>query len=131
MAWVYLNLNPYEKKTGDCVVRALAYATGQTWDRTYWQLAELGYERAEMPSWNATWWEFLKRKGFRRYVIPDTCPDCYTVDDFCKDHPRGIYVLLIPHSSENAGHVVTIENGNAYDTWDSTHETPLVYWRKE
>lgn len=131
MAWIKFNLNPLEKKTGDCVVRAIAYATDQSWDQTYWELAEIGCERAEMPSWNPTWWELLKRKGFRRHVIEDTCPDCYTVNDFCRDHPKEKYVLFIPHSSDNAGHVVAVENGHIYDTWDSSMEVPLVYWSKE
>lgn len=131
MAWIYLNLNPAEIRTGDCVVRALAYALDQTWDHTYLTLSEKGYEMCQMPSWNSTWMAYLKDHGFRRYIIEDTCPDCYSVNDFCIDHPVGKYVLYIPHSSEQAGHVTIVENGNVYDTWDCTQETPLVYWRKE
>ena len=131
MAWIYFNLNPDEKRTGYCVVRAISYATEQSWDQTYWDLAELGFMRAEMPSWNPTWFDYLKKKGYKRHIIPDTCPDCYTVDDFCRDHPSGKYVLFIPHSSEEAGHVVAVDRGNVYDTWDSTQEIPLVYWEKE
>ena len=131
MAWIFFNANPLEKRTGDCVVRAIAYATNQTWDDTYWDLALKGYDLAEMPSWNATWWALLKDKGFRRHIIPDSCPDCYTVDDFCRDHPKGKYILFIPYSSADVGHVVATENGNIYDVWDSSQEVPLVYWEKE
>ena len=131
MAYVYLNLNPLHKHTGDCVVRALSFALNQSWDDTYWQLCRKGFDQAEMPSWNSTWWGLLKDKNYRRYVIEDSCPDCYTVEDFCHDHPDGRYVLFIPHSSEQSGHVVAIEKGNLYDTWDSSQEIPLVYWRKE
>ena len=131
MAYVYLNLNPLEKHTGDCVVRALAFALKQSWDDTYMQLARKGYERAEMPSWNSAWWALLEDKNFKRHIIPDTCPNCYTVDDFCKDHPQGRFVLYIPHSSGQVGHVVAVEDGRVYDTWDSTKEVPLVYWERE
>lgn len=131
MAYVYFNLNPLAKHTGDCVVRAIAFATKRTWDDVYWELCKKGFKRAEMPSWNSTWWDVLKDLNFRRYVIPDTCPSCYTVEDFCIDHPYGRYVLFIPYSSEQSGHVVAVENGNVYDTWDSTQEVPLVYWEKE
>lgn len=131
MAYVYLNLNPLNKHTGDCVVRAIAFALKQSWDDTYWQLCRKGYERAEMPSWNSAWWSLLKDKNFRRYVIPDSCPDCFTVQDFCEDHPIGRYVLFIPHSSNNAGHVTVVEDARVYDTWDCTKEIPLVYWQKE
>lgn len=129
--WVYLNLNPYGKRTGDCVVRACAFATGQSWDRTYTELCDEGFDRKEMPSWNPTWWNYLKHKGFSRHIIPDTCPDCYLVADFAEDHPRGVYVLFIPESSEGAGHAVVVANGDWFDTWDSGGEAPLAYWRKE
>lgn len=131
MAWIFFNLNPLEKRTGDCVVRALSYAFDQTWDDTFWELAQTGFERAEMPSWNTTWWALLRKKGFSRHVIPDSCPDCYTVEDYCHDHPKGKYILFIPYSNEGSGHVTVVENGNVYDTWDCTQEIPLVYWRKE
>lgn len=131
MAWIRLNINPLSKRTGDCVVRAIAFATGQTWDDTYWELCRKGFERAEMPSWNSTWWDLLKDKGFRRFIIPDTCPECYTVSDFSKDHPKGTYILFIPYSSESAGHVVAVKDSNVYDSWNSLREIPLAYWKKE
>lgn len=56
---------------------------------------------------------------------PNTCPDCYTVADFCADHPRGVYVLAL------SSHVVCAENGSYFDTWDSGNEIPLFYWAKE
>ena len=128
--WVYKNLNPLGKVTGDCVVRACAFALGQSWDDTYNDLCDIGYDRKEMPSWNSTWWAYLKERGFSRHVIPDTCPDCYQVKDFASDHPQGTYVLFIPYSSDNSGHAVAVRDGNWYDTWQSGFEIPLVYWTK-
>lgn len=128
--WKKLNVNPASKRTGDCVVRACAVAIGQSWDRTYRELCDMGFYRKEMPSWNSTWWAYLKRKGFRRRVIPDTCPDCYTVGDFAMEHPRGAYVLYIPESSEGSGHAVAVKEGWVIDTWDSTREIPLAYFER-
>lgn len=125
-----INLNPLGKRTGDCVVRACALATGQSWDQTFTELCDTGFIRKEMPSWNPTWWAYLKRKGFRRRIIPDTCPDCYTVEDFAMDHPRGSYVLYIPESSAGSGHAVAVVNGRVCDTWDSTREIPLAYFER-
>ena len=31
--FTYLNLNPKNRKAGDCVIRAIAYATGLSWYR--------------------------------------------------------------------------------------------------
>ena len=79
----------------------------------------------DMPPENAVWGAYLKSKGFRRHMIPDSCPDCYTVADFAADHPHGTYLLALP------GHVVCVENGDWYDTWDSGGKTPVYYWQRE
>ncbi len=84
---------------------------------------------SDMPSANRVWMAYLKKIGFKKYLIPDTCPDCYTVQDFCIDHPVGIYVLWV--DGQQNGHVVCVVDGNYYDTWDSGYEFPIFYWRKE
>lgn len=36
--FIYTNPNPTNKKTGDCVIRAIAIATGSTWEDAYMDL---------------------------------------------------------------------------------------------
>lgn len=129
MAYVYYNPNPYENHVGDCVIRAVTKATDSTWEETYIKIMVYGFMMGDMPSANRVWRQFLKEQGFKKYLIPDTCPDCYTVQDFCVDHPKGTYILGI--DGRNSGHVVTVINGNYYDAWDSGKEIPDFYWRKE
>lgn len=78
----------------------------------------------DMPSSNNVWGEYLKQKGFRRAVIPDTCPSCYTVKDFCFDNPSGKFLLA------TGSHVIAVVNGDYYDTWDSGEEVPIYYWER-
>ncbi len=59
-----------------------------------------------------------------RINVPDTCPHCYTIRDFAYDHPFGTYLV------GTGKHVVTIIDGNYYDTWDSGGEIPIYYWKK-
>ena len=81
---------------------------------------------ADMPSRNSVWGAVLRKNGFYRYAVSNTCPDCYTVRDFADDHPVGTYVV------GTGNHVVTIINGIVYDSWDSRNEIPQYYWtRKE
>ena len=80
---------------------------------------------ADLPNSNAVWGAYLKKLGFKREVIPNTCPDCYTVEDFCEDHPEGTYVL------GTGSHTVTVIDGNAYDAWNSLSELPTYYFYKE
>lgn len=125
MSWIYYNPNPKGNLVGDCVIRALTLACGQDWDETYLRVTTQGYLIKDMPSSNITWSVFLKHQGFRRYVIPDECPDCYTVRDFCRDNPEGLYVLA------TGTHVVTCIDGNYYDSWDSGNKVPIYYFKKE
>lgn len=118
------NANPINNRVGDCTVRAVSKVLDQDWEKTYADLSLQGFMLCDMPSANHVWGAYLKSKGFRRAVIPDECPDCYSVRDFCEDHPEGSYILSI------SGHVVAVVDGNYYDTWDSGDKIPIYYWYK-
>ena len=122
------NANPNEIRTGDCTVRAIMIATGYDWNRTYLELCTMGYMMGEMPSSNTVWRSYLRARGFKPTLLPDECPDCYTVRDFCLDHPRGIYLLCTGEG--DGAHVLTVINGHYFDAWDSGNEIPIMYWRR-
>lgn len=121
--WQKFNPNPKHARVGDCVVRAICKLTNQTWDNTYCDLALYGLMKCDMPSANAVWGAYLRDKGYERKAIESNCPDCYTVSDFALDHPHGKYLLAI------SGHVVAVENGDWFDSWDSSDEVPQYYWQ--
>jgi hypothetical protein len=123
--FIYTNPNPTDKRIGDCVIRAIAIATSTTWESAYIALCKEGLSMADLPNSNAVWGAYLKKLGFTRHTIPDTCPDCYTVEDFCEDHPHGTYVLC------TGSHTVTVMDGNAYDAWNSLSEIPTFYYKEE
>lgn len=125
MSWVRYNPNPDKNEVGDCTIRALTLALEETWDNTYLLVSAKAFEMKDMPSSNPVWAAVLRQNGFKRYVIPNECPDCYTIEDFCRDHPRGLYVLA------TGTHVVTVMDGNYWDTWDSGKKVPIYYFIKE
>lgn len=79
----------------------------------------------DMPSSNAVWGAYLIDLGYKRYVIPNVCPACFTIRQFCELHPKGKYLLA------TGTHVVTVIDGDYYDTWDSGDEVPVYYFTKE
>ena len=124
--WVEYNPNPSGRRVGDCAVRAVAKALNVDWETAYAMIANNGYQMNDMPSSNSVWGAVLRQHGFYRQAIPDTCPDCYTTEDFAEDNPKGTFVLGF------GSHVATIIDGNLYDSWDSSKEIPQYFWyRKE
>lgn len=121
----FYNANPTAARVGDCTVRAISKATGQSWEETFINMCLKGLILHDMPSANHVWGSYLEDLGFKRKIIPDTCPHCYTVRRFAEENPEGAFVLAI------SGHVVAVINGNYFDTWDSGDEVPLYYWEKE
>lgn len=90
MAFIYYNRNIAGNDTGDCVIRAISIALNQSWGDTYWDLCHQGFIMGDWGDNNKVWDSYLRSRGFKRRVIPNTCPDCYTVKDFCIDHPYGV-----------------------------------------
>lgn len=126
MSFVYFNPNPYGKSVGDCVIRALTRVDGSgDWTSTYLKVCAVGALVGDMPSSNKVWGDYLLMIGFKRYFLPDTCPDCYTIRDFCADHPIGKYVV------STGSHVVAVVDGDYYDTSDTGSEVPIAYFEKE
>ena len=123
--FIKYNANPEAARVGDCTVRAIATVLQQDWETTYVDMCDCGLKMHDMPSSNRVWGEYLKKKGYRRYIIPETCSHCYTVRDFANEHKYGEYVLCLN------GHVVAVIDGDYIDTWDSGQETPIYYWMKE
>lgn len=123
--WIEYNPNPTGRRVGDCAVRAVAKALDVDWETAYSMIATNGFSMGDMPSSNSVWGAVLRQNGFYRQSVPDSCPDCYTADDFCRDNPKGIYVLGF------GTHVATVVDGNLYDAWDSSNEIPQYIWFKK
>lgn len=120
----YYNANPYKIRVGDCVIRAISKALNQSWEDTYIDLTIQGYLMGDLLSSNAVWGAYLKSKGFTRDIISNDCPECYTIEDFCNEHPKGTFII------GTGTHCVTVENGCVFDTWNSSGEVPIYFYYK-
>ena len=124
MSYIYLNLNPDRNETIDCTIRAVSLILDQDWETTFIHIMVECMIYHDMPEANYIWAGYLKMRGYKRFLIPDTCPNCYTVRDFCRDHPVGRYIL------GTGTHVIGVINGDYYDTHDSGSCVPIYYWTK-
>ena len=127
MAWKYYNPNPVriDDGAGDCAVRAIAKALGISWEDAYVKLSFNGYLMGDMNDSDLVWGSVLRREGFVREIVPNTCPECYTVKEFCVDNPKGIFVV------KSGSHVATVIDGVLYDSWNSEMKIPIYYWTRK
>ena len=123
--WRYYNPNPSGEANIDCAVRAVSAALDTDWRGAYALIHAQGYGDGGMGPVNDTWGAVLRRHGFRRAVIPNSCPDCYTAEDFAIDNPVGTYVLGF------FGHTAAVIDGFIYDSFDSSRMIPQYYWYRE
>lgn len=121
--WINYNANPIANRVEDCAVRAVAVALDIPWDDAFDLIAHNAKQMGTMPHSNAAWGSVLRQHGFTRSIISNSCPDCYTIKDFCREYPLGVYVV------GTGSHVVTVIDGDIYDTWDSSNEIPQYFWR--
>lgn len=122
--WKYYNPNPVRSDAGDCTIRALTLALNMSWIDVFWDICKFAASKGDIPSSNLIWGEYLENHGFQVYRIPNTCPLCYTIRDFCRDNPKGLFVL------GTGSHVVTVMDGDYYDTWDSGDKVPVYCFRE-
>jgi hypothetical protein len=120
--WIEHNENPIANNAEDCAIRAVALALNVSWDDAFDMVARMAKNMGVMPHNNAAWGAVLRQHGFRRAIIPNECPDCFTIKDFCFENPEGVFVI------GTGTHAVTVIDGDYYDTWDSGNEIPQYYW---
>lgn len=125
--FTYKNVNPKKRITGDCEIRAIAKATKLSWEEVVRRLAEIGIETGYCPFVKESYGLLLERCGFKKKPQPRHLDNTkYTLREFVKEHPRGRYVVNMPH------HVTVVVNGKNYDIWDCTKSCRKIgnYWVK-
>lgn len=95
-----------------------------SWDDVAIDLSMMMVTKKDILTSNALWGEYLYLNGFRRGVLPNTCPDCFTLKDFCDEFSQGTYVAC------TGSHVIAVINGNYYDTFDSGEEVITYFWER-
>lgn len=123
--FIEYNPNPERKLVDDCIIRAICKITNRSWEYVYTDLYAEGLEVHDWPWKNYVWGRYLTKIGFESYLLPNTCPYCYTVSDFCRDNPRGKFILA------TGNHLIAVVDGNYYDTADTGDEVPIYVWRRK
>ena len=96
-----------------------------TWDEAFSLLMVRAYEMADMPSSNAVIVSVLLDHGFKEHSLMSKCKNCYTIEQFCKDHPHVIYAVFVDN------HTCAVVDGVIHDIFDSSQLVPIYYFSKD
>ena len=128
LGFIYYNPNPLQRNNaGDCSIRAITKVLenrGFDWDKTYVAVCVYGFMLGDVISSNDVWGAFLEDQGFQKYFVEKKCRDCFTIDQFCKDHSSGKYVI------GTGNHAVAVVDGDIYDTFRSGDMIPIYYFKE-
>lgn len=123
--WIDYNPNPIKARVGDCAVRAIAKTLDITWERAYMLLCANGFRMGDLPSSNLVTNATLREYGYKKANVPNSCPDCFSISNFSENNQKGKFFV------GTGRHVVAIEDGNYYDSWDSGDEPIAYVWYKD
>lgn len=125
MEFIKYNNNPKNKKTGDCVIRAIATATNSSWEYVYIKLAELGIRKGLIINDPNNWQKYLEILGYEKQKMPRRSDRTrYTLEEFATEiaEENKIYLVRL------AGHLTVIKNKNLIDTWNCSYKSVGNYW---
>ena len=135
----YVNANPAGKRTGDCIMRAVAEASRATWDECVDGLCAIAHDKRIAPQDPAAERELLKRLGFAQMKQPKKVNGKkLTGREFCTWLDSQVLLGALPAgvrvvANIGAHHVVAVirdESGRfrVHDTWDCTTRCVGTWW---
>lgn len=121
--YTFVNLNPKGRRTGDCVVRAIAFATSQSWDDTFDGLVALAKKMRSMPDCIDVFDKYLQSLGWVKMPAPRKDGNHrYTGKEFVKVF-EGVAVANI-----GGHHLTAIADHKIVDIWDCSNGSIGNYW---
>lgn len=119
----YYNCNPHHKTTCDCVIRAIAAGTGETWENTLKNLTRYMLQNGNMLNTPELYGQYLKDDGWVKQKQPVKANgQKMTIKEFLQTFDD----CAIIHAGK--GHVSYVADGKLYDIWDCSDEIIGNYW---
>lgn len=128
----FVNVNPHNKITSDCVVRAIARATEQDWCKVYDDLVEIGRKYGYMPNEETCYNKYLTKLGWVKMKEPrNVFNKKYMVKDWLDETMMNEGVPDRIVATVGSHHLSCIYDGRVNDIWDCSRQTMHSYWVKK
>ena len=120
------NINPKNKRTGDCVIRALAGASGKPYKQVSEELFELWMKTGYCFNDKHTYEKWLENNGFVKMKQPRKWDNTkYLVREI--DELIGSEDVVV---ISVANHLTYVEDDTVFDLWDCRNKTIGNYYIK-
>lgn len=120
------NVNPKNKKTTDCVIRALTTATGKTYYQIFEELYQLSVKTGYFMNEKRLEDKFLEQNGFIKMKQPKKADGTkYTIGEIDKLISSAEIVVV-----RCAKHLTAVKNHTLIDIWDCRRKTINNYYIK-
>ena len=134
----YDNINPKNRKTGDCVIRAISRAIGESWEYTLKELTSMSLRYCYSPLSVENFHRVLENYGFvKNKQMRKFDNTKYTGEEFVEYLTNHREIMHgYPVVANVGGHhtSVFVDEGDrvrCYDIWDCTDRTVGNFWTKE
>lgn len=107
------NAKDLKDEVGDCSIRAFCKAFGMEWVQVFDILYKYARDAQCLPNQKPAYEAMLKDRG---WTYHSCVKEKLTVDDFCKKHRAGTYIMYVRSGFRT--HLVTEKDGQFFDTWD-------------
>lgn len=122
MKFVKENVNPKNRKTGDCVIRAIAKAEGKDWLEIFDSLTAIARAKYTVPNDKMAYEKYLEGyETVRVFHEVEGKKKRFTVAEICSF--EGTYIVSV------ASHLTTVADGVLYDTWDCSRKSAYKIWK--
>lgn len=121
----FYNANPKNRRSGDCVIRAIATATGKSWEEVLTGLYEIALKDKRIVDEVECYGKYLEKLGWQKQKQPRKGDNTkFTGKEFVS-YFKGTCIAHI-----GGHHIVCIKEHKVWDTWDSTDGCIGNFWVK-
>ena len=119
----YYNNNPHSRRTEDCVIRAIASGTGDSWEGALMKLTKHMIKTGYMLNTPSLYGDYLQMIGWKHQDQPKYKNH---KEMKIKDFIKKFHGKAVIHVGSN--HVSYISDGKLWDIWNCEDEIIGEYW---
>lgn len=121
----FKNVNPKNRKTCDCVIRAITVVSGKPYETVYRDLFEVSLKTGYALDEKRVYEKVLEKYGFCKYSQPKRSDNTkYTIGEFDSVCKSKIAVISC------ANHLTAVVDGKLVDIWDCRGKCISNYFTK-